>query len=67
MRDALAGSGAALPSLVAYMTSWSLFGIQRIITWGAPLMGWRFVIVRVIPSLAFPVIAGWLVALFYSE
>ena len=49
------------------MTSWSLFGIQRIITWGAPLMGWRFVIVRVIPSLAFPVVAGWLVAVFYRE
>src|SRR5438094_193325 len=43
---ALAHSGAALPSLVAYMTSWSLFGIQRIIAWEAPLMGWRFVIVK---------------------
>jgi len=52
---------------VAYMTSWSLFGIQRIIAWEAPLMGWRFVIVRVVPSLAFPVVAGWLVAVFYRE
>jgi len=64
---ALANSGAALPSLVAYMTSWSLFGIQRIIAWEAPLMGWRFVAVRVIPSLAFPVVAGWLVATFHHE
>jgi uncharacterized membrane protein YraQ (UPF0718 family) len=64
---ALANSGAALPSLVAYMTAWSLFGMQRIISWEAPLMGWHFVAVRVIPSLAFPVLAGWLVALFYSE
>jgi uncharacterized membrane protein YraQ (UPF0718 family) len=64
---ALAHSGAALPPLVAYMTSWSLFGMQRIIAWEAPLMGWRFVVVRVIPSLAFPVIAGWLVAAFYPE
>lgn len=64
---ALANSGAALPPLVAYMTSWSLFGMQRIIAWEAPLMGWRFVVVRVIPSLAFPVIAGWLVAVFYSD
>src|SRR5712664_2097842 len=53
--------------LVAYMTSWSLFGMQRIIAWEAPLMGWRFVIVRVVPSLAFPVLAGWLVATFYHE
>src|SRR5262245_53732298 len=64
---ALANSGAALPPLVAYMTSWSLFGMQRIIAWEAPLMGWRFVLVRVIPSLAFPVLAGWLVAVFYRD
>ena len=64
---ALANSGAALPSLVAYMTSWSLFGMQRIIAWEAPLMGWHFVGARVLASLAFPVIAGWLVATFYSE
>ena len=61
---ALASSGAALPPLVAYMTSWSLFGMQRIIAWEAPLMGWHFVIVRVVSSLAFPVLAGWLVAMF---
>jgi len=64
---ALAHSGAALPALVAYMTSWSLFGMQRIIAWEAPLMGWKFVAVRVVPSLAFPVLAGWLVATFYHE
>ncbi|HEY7520392.1 MAG TPA: permease [Methylomirabilota bacterium] len=64
---ALANSGAALPVLVAYMTSWSLFGVQRIIAWEAPLMGWHFVWVRVIPSLAFPVVAGWLVATFYRD
>ena len=63
----LANSGAALPSLVAYMTAWSLFGLQRIIAWEAPLMGWRFVFARVVPSLAFPVIAGWLVSVFHSE
>ncbi len=64
---ALANSGAGLAALVAYMTSWSLFGIQRIIAWEAPLMGWRFVVARVIPSLAFPVVAGWLVKVFYQE
>jgi len=62
---AMANSGAGIAALVAYMTSWSLFGLHRILAWEAPLMGWRFVIVRVVPSLAFPVIAGWLVLLFY--
>lgn len=64
---ALANSGMALPPLVAYMTSWSLFGMQRIIAWEAPLMGWHFVVVRAVSSLAFPVLAGWLVAVFYSD
>jgi hypothetical protein len=57
----------ALSSLVAYVTPWSLFGPQRIIAWEAPLMGWRFVVARVVPSLAFPVIAGWLVSVFNHE
>lgn len=30
-------------------------------------MGWKFVITRVASSLAFPVVAGWLVATFYQE
>ncbi|HXH07255.1 MAG TPA: permease [Vicinamibacterales bacterium] len=63
----LANSGMALGPLVAYMTAWSLFGIQRIIAWEAPLMGWHFVVVRAVPSLLFPVLAGWLVSLYYHE
>lgn len=64
---AAANTGAGLPSLVAYMTAWSLFGLQRIIAWEAPLLGWKFVITRVVSSFAFPVLAGWLVATFYRD
>jgi uncharacterized membrane protein YraQ (UPF0718 family) len=64
---ALAHSGAALPPLVAYMTSWSLFGMQRIIAWEAPLMGWHFVAVRTASSLVFPILAGWIVKLYFHE
>src|SRR3984893_18818094 len=63
----LANSGMALGPLVAYMTSWSLFGVPRIIAWEAPLMGWHFVMVRAGASLAFPILAGWLVKLYYHE
>jgi len=64
---ALANSGVALPPLVAYMTAWSLFGMQRIISWEAPIMGWHFVFVRGVSSLAFPVVAGVLVNIFYGD
>lgn len=64
---ALANSGAGMSVMVAYMTAWSLFGIHRIIAWEAPLLGWRFVVVRSLASFAFPILAGWLVQLFYRE
>jgi uncharacterized membrane protein YraQ (UPF0718 family) len=64
---ALANSGMAMPPLVAYMTSWSLFGMQRIIAWEAPLMGWHFVGLRLVSSLAFPVLAGWLVGVLFGD
>ena len=63
----LSNSGMALGPLVAYMTAWSLFGMQRIIAWEAPLMGWHFVAVRTASSLVFPIVAGWLVTLYYHE
>jgi len=64
---ALANSGVAMAPLVAYMTAWSLFGMQRIISWEAPLLGWHFVMLRFASSFAFPVIAGWLVHTFHGE
>jgi hypothetical protein len=49
------------------MTSWSLFGMQRIIAWEAPLMGWPFVGVRVVSSLVFPFLAGWIVQMLQPD
>lgn len=63
----LSNSGMALGPLVAYMTAWSLFGMQRIIAWEAPLMGWRFVAVRTASSFVFPIPAGWLVKVYFHE
>jgi uncharacterized membrane protein YraQ (UPF0718 family) len=41
--------------------------MQRIIAWEAPLMGWHFVAVRTASSLVFPIIAGWLVKVYFHE
>lgn len=64
---ALAHSGAALAPLVACMTSWSLFGMPRIIAWEAPLRGWPFVGVRVVSSLVFPFLAGWIAQMLQPD
>jgi uncharacterized membrane protein YraQ (UPF0718 family) len=60
-------SGASLAALVTYVTSWSLFGFQRILTWELPLMGGRFVLARVLPTLVLPIVAGYAVRLLYRE
>jgi uncharacterized membrane protein YraQ (UPF0718 family) len=60
-------SGASLSALVCYITSWSLFGFQRILVWELPFMGPRFVVARVLPTLVFPFVAGYLVRFIYED
>jgi len=60
-------SGASLSALVTYMTSWSLFGFQRVIAWELPFMGGRFVLARVLPTLALPIVAGYLERFLYRD
>jgi uncharacterized membrane protein YraQ (UPF0718 family) len=59
--------GASLSALVAYVTSWSLFGFQRVIAWELPFMGTRFLVARVLPTLVFPILAGYLVRFIYDD
>jgi hypothetical protein len=44
---ALRSQGAAIGPLSAYITAWSLLGIHRIVLWEGPLLGWKFVLIRV--------------------
>jgi len=60
-------SGAPLSTLVAYVTSWSLFGFQRVLAWEMPIMGSHFVLARVTTTFALPILAGYLVRLFYRD
>lgn len=52
--------GVGVGPLVAYLTAWSLFGLQRIIMWELPFLGTHVVATRVAVSLFFPFLAGWL-------
>lgn len=56
----LAGTGADRGILVAYITSWALLGIQRVIVWDIPLMGIDFSLLRFLIGLPLPIIAGML-------
>jgi uncharacterized membrane protein YraQ (UPF0718 family) len=50
--------GASIGVVTAFVTSWALLGMHRIAAFEAPLLGWRFALVRVAASLVFPVVIG---------
>ena len=54
----LAGSGADRGVLIAYITSWALLGVQRIIMWEIPLLGVDFALLRFLIGVSLPIIAG---------
>jgi len=59
--------GVGIGPLVAYLTAWSLFGLQRIIMWEIPFLGLQVVAIRVAVSLLFPFISGWLCELVWNK
>ncbi len=56
---AVIGAGAHVAASVAFLTSWSVLAIQRLIVWEIPLMGGDFALVRFFASLPLPLLAGW--------
>lgn len=59
--------GVGVGPLVAYLTAWSLFGLQRIIMWEIPFLGAKVVLLRVSVSIFFPFITGWLCELLWNK
>ncbi len=55
-------SGAAIPPLVAFLTAWSVFAFHRILAYEIPMMGLRFVSIRIVSSLILPPLAGFIAA-----
>jgi uncharacterized membrane protein YraQ (UPF0718 family) len=52
--------GVGVGPLVAYLTAWSLFGLQRLIMWEIPFLGAKVVALRISVSFLFPLVAGWI-------
>ena len=59
--------GIGVGPLVAYLTAWSLFGLQRVIMWEIPFLGPKIVAVRIAVSFFFPILAGWLCELIWNK
>jgi uncharacterized membrane protein YraQ (UPF0718 family) len=59
--------GVGIGPLVAYLTAWSLFGMQRIMMWEIPFLGAKVVAVRLAVSFFFPAVAGWLCEMVWNK
>jgi uncharacterized membrane protein YraQ (UPF0718 family) len=58
--------GVGIPQLTAFLTTWEIFAIHRIIAWELPFLGQQFVTLRVASSFMLPPLAGVLAALLMS-
>jgi uncharacterized membrane protein YraQ (UPF0718 family) len=61
----LAKGGAGVGPLAAYLTAWSLLGLNRAIVWEFPLLGGTFTIARYGLSILIPVLVGLLMPIVY--
>ena len=53
-------SGAGVAPLMAYISAWSLLGVNRFLVYEVPLLGWKLSVSRMLASLIFPIIIGWM-------
>lgn len=59
--------GASVGAVSAYLTSWALLGVHRMLAFEIPILGWRFVAVRVAASLLMPICVGWLAQQLWTK
>ena len=57
----LLASGGGFPQVMAYLTAWSVFAFHRVMIYEVPLMGARFVMIRLAASAILPVLCGLLI------
>ena len=51
-------AGAALPAIIAYLTSWSLLSITKVLAEELAFLGGRFILTRYVFCLPLPVLTG---------
>ncbi|SEO68569.1 permease [Aquisalimonas asiatica] len=52
-------AGASTEVCVAYLTAWSVLGLNRVLVWELPFLGVDFVALRLLVSLPLPFLAGF--------
>ena len=57
---ALFKSGAGVAPLMAYISAWSLLGVNRFLAYEVPILGWKLAGCRMAASLIFPFVIGLL-------
>lgn len=57
----LLASGGGFPQVMAYLTAWSVFAFHRVLIYEIPLMGARFVMIRLAASAILPILAGLMI------
>jgi len=60
-------SGASTPAVVAFLTSWSVLALHRLVAWEVPILGLRFSLLRYAVSIALPIAAGLLTRALVRE
>ncbi len=58
-------AGAGVAPVAAYITAWSLLGVQRFLIFEVPILGWKLSLARLAASVGFPVIIGLLTRLVW--
>ncbi len=51
-------AGAGPAQMVALISGWAILGLHRTLAWELPILGGRFIILRLLASFALPVLAG---------
>jgi len=64
---ALLQSGAGIAQMMAYLSAWSLFGINRLLVWEVPLLGWKLALTRLTASLVFPPLIGYITKALWNR
>ena len=59
-------SGAAVGTMVAFLTGWSLWAIGRL-PLEVGILGWRLTLIRLASTFFFPPIAGWLAQTVFGK